>query len=141
MGNVRAAAFEAEKTYNAYVDGNILENTKVFSIPVFYGMPNENLSFDKYFATQSVSVKVSSASSSGVKLTWGALSGADGYTVYKYNSSQSKYTSLKSVTATTYTDTSVTKGATEKYYVTAYYKDSTGTHYSKQSNTVTPQRH
>ncbi len=136
MGNVRAAAFEAEKTYDAYVDGNILENAKVFSIPVFYGMPNENLSFDKYFATQSVSVKVSSASSSGVKLTWGALSGADGYTVYKYNSSQSKYTSLKSVTATTYTDTLVTKGATEKYYVTAYYKDSTGTHYSKQSNTV-----
>lgn len=136
MGNVRAAAFESENTYAAYVDGNILSASKTFSIPIFYGMPNEDMSLAEFFETQAVTLTLNGVSSAGVGLSWNEVSGATGYIVYKFDSAQNKYVTLKTLSGTTYTDTAVKKGETVKYKVRAYYKDSTGTYYSKESAVV-----
>lgn len=123
MGNIQAAASEAEKTYYAYTEGNILSSAKNFSIPVFKNMPNKPLSFQEYFEAETVTnLKVSSATSSSVTLKWNRVNNATGYRVYKYNTSLSKYEKLKDVTSTTYTDTTVKKGQTVKYVVRAGHK-------------------
>lgn len=136
MGNVRAAASESEKTYSAYVDGKILSAAKVFSIPIFYGMPNENMSISEFFETENITLTLNGASSAGVSLSWTEVANASGYVLYKYDSAQNKYVTLKTLTGTSYTDTAVSKGATVKYKVRAYYKNSSGTYYSKESAVV-----
>lgn len=55
-----------------------------------------------------------------VKLTWGSVSRATSYRVYRATSKNGTYTFLKSTTSTTYTDKSVTEGKNYFYKVKAY---------------------
>lgn len=64
-------------------------------------------------------VKASSNSDS-VTLTWAAVKGATKYDVYSYNTSNKKYTKLKTVTATKYTVSKLTAGKDYSYAVKAY---------------------
>lgn len=62
---------------------------------------------------------------STVKLTWKKVSGANSYTVYKYDSSKKSYSKVKSgITSTSYTVSSLKAGTAYKYAVAAYNKSS-----------------
>ncbi len=67
----------------------------------------------KYVATP----KLTSISNttSGIKITWGAVSGSTGYRVYRRGAGQTTWTYLGTVTGTSYTDTAV-KNAKGQYY-------------------------
>ncbi|MDO4460270.1 MAG: leucine-rich repeat protein, partial [Clostridia bacterium] len=84
---------------------------------------------------QTPSIKSYSNTSTGIKLTWGAQTGATGYAVYRDG------VKIKTTTSTSYTDTAsaVAKAAnrkTFKYTVKSYYKTSSGTYYYSGSSAV-----
>ena len=63
-------------------------------------------------------------STSSIKLTWTAVTDADGYRVYLYNERSGKWeTVIKSTKATTYTFKSLDPGTAYKYSVKPYTKD------------------
>ncbi len=57
--------------------------------------------------------------STGVKITWGTVTGAVKYTVYRKTSGGS-YTKVKTTTSTSWTDTTATEGTTYYYKIKAY---------------------
>lgn len=126
MANVRAAAFESQKTYNAYVSANILENKKVFSIPVFKNMPGADYTKEDYFKESKPTVTVPEYTDSSVTLSWTSLDNTKYYQVYKYNEKTEKYEKVKTTSSLTYTDTSLSKGDFPKYKVRAYYVNDDG---------------
>ncbi len=64
-------------------------------------------------------LKSASAGTNGITVTWGAVSGATQYRVYRKTGSGG-WTGLKDVTGTSYTDAAVTGGTTYTYTVKAY---------------------
>ncbi|WP_322904355.1 PBP1A family penicillin-binding protein [Paenibacillus campi] len=69
-----------------------------------------------------------------VNLSWKAVNGATGYTVYRKESSANEFTAISNgAPGTSATDTAVTPGATYQYYVTAVTADGAQ---SDASNTV-----
>ena len=81
------------------------------------------------------SPKLVSATSSktGIKFKWGAISGADGYYVYRKQGKGSwvKIATAKGKATTTYTDTSAKKGKTYYYTVKAYSGNYSGCYNTK----------
>ena len=135
MANVRAAVFESESTYNAYVDCGILSQKKVFLIPVFRNMPYGDLLESERFTGSAPVVSCNLTTSDSVTLTWTTLEDATGYQVFKYDSSQSEYQYIKATTSNSYTDASLKQGKTEIYRVRAYKKDASGNNiYSSYSS-------
>ena len=126
MANVRAAASEAKKTYNAYVEMGLLENKKVFSIPVFKNMPGEDATKEEAFKKAKTTVTASAYTDSSVTLEWTSIENAEYYQIYKYNAETEKYERLKTTSSTSYTDSSLSKGALPQYKVRAYYTNSKG---------------
>ena len=135
MANVRAAAAEAKKTYNAYASMGLLEAKKVFSIPVFKNMPGADMTREDYFKESKPTVTAPSYTQTSITLEWTSLDNAESYQVYKYNESTGKYEKVKTTTSLTYTDSSLKKGDLPKYKVRAYYKNNDGaTVYSSYSS-------
>ncbi len=66
------------------------------------------------------SVKAARASASSVKVTWGAVTGAGGYEVYRATSSSGVYAMLITTAALNYTNTGLVTGRTYYYKVRAY---------------------
>ncbi len=60
------------------------------------------------------------ASSTSIKLTWKAVSGASGYCVYRATSSTGTFTYVKSTTSLSFTNTGLTKNKTYYYKIRAY---------------------
>lgn len=125
MANVRAAAFESESTYEAYLECGILGQKKVFQIPVFKNMPYGDLFESERFTGYSPVVSCNLSSTNSITLTWTPVEGALGYQVFKYDAAQGKYV-LNYTTSTTYTDSTLTPGKIENYLVRAYKKDASG---------------
>ena len=69
---------------------------------------------------QPANVKAASASTTSIKITWSAVSGATGYQVFRSTSSTGTFTSLGTVTTTSKTSTGLTAGKTYYYKVRAY---------------------
>lgn len=66
-------------------------------------------------------VKFSATSTTAVKLTWNAVSGAAVYRIYRYNTSTKKYDTIALVRgATVYSNTGLKAGSQYKYIVRAY---------------------
>ncbi len=144
MANIRAAAFESQKTYKAYVSANILETKKVFSIPVFKNMPGADMTKEDFFKASKPTVTVPEYTSTSVTLNWTSLDGAEKYQVYKYNENTAEYEKVKTTSNTEYTDTGLSKGDFPRYKVRAYFvNEDEETVYSAFSSvfyaTVTPQ--
>lgn len=134
MANVQAAAKEAYSSYKAYLSLGILQDKKIFVIPVFKNMPNQNLTREEAFKASSPSVSCSSYTSSSVTLSWQSVRDAEKYQVYKYNSSTAKYEKAATVSTLNYTDSSLSSGES-KYKVRAYYVNDDGvTVYSEYSS-------
>ncbi|MCD8382977.1 MAG: fibronectin type III domain-containing protein [Clostridiales bacterium] len=72
---------------------------------------------------------------SGVKITWNAVSGATSYRVYRKASGDSSWTRVGSTTSTSYTSTGVTSGKTYTFTVRAV-KGSTLSGYSTTGKTI-----
>ncbi len=144
MANVRAAAAESKKTYNAYLSANILDTKKVFSIPVFENMPGADMTKEDFFKESKPTVTVPEYTATSVTLNWTSIENAEKYQVYKYNESTSKYERVKTTSETAYTDSDLSKGDFPKYKVRAYFVNDDGeTIYSSYSTvfyaTVTPE--
>lgn len=76
------------------------------------------------------------ASYNSTKLSWTAVTGASGYSVYRATSSSGTYSLLATVTTNTYTKTALTTGATYYYRVNAYRLVGTTKVYGSQSGVV-----
>lgn len=61
-------------------------------------------------------------STNNIKLTWNKVKGATGYRVYSYNPETKKYTTLKTLTGTSYVVTNLKSGTDYIYSVRAYGK-------------------
>ncbi len=66
------------------------------------------------------SIRTASGGYNNVKITWGAISGASGYEIYRASSKTGKYTKVKTTTAKTFTNTGLTTGSTYYYKIRAY---------------------
>ena len=64
---------------------------------------------------------------SSITLSWGKVTGASGYRIYKYNTSTKKYEALKDVSGTSYKIKGLTADTTYKFKVRAYKNDADGT--------------
>ena len=64
--------------------------------------------------------KSSAVSDSAVKLTWNKVSGADGYIVYRYNTSAKKYERIAKAEKLEFTDENLVPGTSYKYAIRAY---------------------
>lgn len=87
-------------------------------------------------------VSAVSAGTNSATLTWEALSGAAGYTIYRATSGSSDYKEIKTVegNVTSYTDTSLSAGSSYSYKIAAYCIVDGAKIYGKESGvlTVTP---
>lgn len=83
------------------------------------------------------SIKASSLTVSSAKISWSKVTGATGYKLYKYDSSQKKYVCISTTTALSYTDKTAKIGQTLKYKVRAYTKKSDKNYYGPYSSVLT----
>ncbi|MBR3948780.1 MAG: fibronectin type III domain-containing protein, partial [Clostridia bacterium] len=81
------------------------------------------------------SFKEGVSSLSSLTFTWGKVSGATGYKVYRYNFDTKKWETLKNASAASYTDTNLKAATQYSYRVKAYKKVSGGYTYSPVSST------
>ena len=98
---------------------------------------------DDYTSTLNVSkvtgLKASSTNNS-VKLTWNKASGANGYAIYKYNSSTKKYTRvIKVANSTSYTIKNLSSLTTYKFIVRGYKNYNGSEVLGPQSNAISVQ--
>ena len=76
---------------------------------------------------------VASAGPSSIKMTWGAISGASGYEVYRATTATGTYTKVGTTTGTSYTNTGLIAGKYYYYKVRAYATAGTVTTYGSLS--------
>ena len=55
-----------------------------------------------------------------LRISWSAVSGADGYEVYRYNSSTAKWDKIRTTSALKFVDSKLSGGTVYKYKVRAY---------------------
>lgn len=82
-------------------------------------------------------LKVSSCTSSSIKLKWNKATDADGYEIYRLNTKTNKYEKIKTTSKTTYTDENLKYATQYKYKVKAYMKADGKKHYGKYSSVLT----
>ena len=105
------------------INGNFRSNVKTGNTTKFLAQPK---------------VTVAKASN-GIKASWGKVTGATGYIVYRRTYSGGKWsgwTSIKTTTALSFTDTTAKKGVTYQYTVRAY----SGSYKSSFTNSVSIKR-
>lgn len=64
--------------------------------------------------------KVLSTNTNAIKLTWNKISGADGYVVYRYNTSTQKYGRIAKIGDLSFTDKNLKSGTSYKYAIRAF---------------------
>lgn len=91
-----------------------------------------------YAPAQVKNVKASAKSASKIKLSWGKVTNAKGYRIYKYNESTKKFEKVTTVGSgtTSYTVSGLSKGKSYKFKVRAYRKVSGVTYWGKPSAAV-----
>ena len=91
-----------------------------------------------YAPAQVKNVKASAKSASQVSLSWGKVTNAKGYRIYKYNDSTKKFEKVTTVGSgtTSYTVSGLSKGKSYKFKVRAYRKVSGVTYWGKPSAAV-----
>jgi fibronectin type 3 domain-containing protein/GH25 family lysozyme M1 (1,4-beta-N-acetylmuramidase) len=78
-----------------------------------------------------------SSTVNSVSLSWSGVEGADGYRVYRYDESQSKYVYAGETDDTGFTDTGLASGTTYKYKVRCYWTIGGSNYYGTYSSVVT----
>lgn len=118
-GGYRVYMYNAStKKYEKYKDVTGTTCTiKGLEASTTYKFKVESLKFSTQSSSKTLSRKTSSTGTS-VKLSWSAVKGADGYRVYKYNSSTQKYEKYKDVLTTSCSVTKLKASTTYKFKVT-----------------------
>ncbi len=110
-------------TSTTFLDKTAAANTLyTYSVSASYGTDNsaiatkttQGMSFGTITSLKAANI------TNGIRLTWNSLSGAKGYKVYRKTVSDSQYTLIATVTATTYDDTKIPNGVKCNYKVEAY---------------------
>lgn len=83
------------------------------------------------------SIKQLSTTTTGYTLSWNKVPNATGYRVYRYDSKQKKYISLKAVSGNSIKITGKKPGQSDIYKVRAYTKTASGNVYSSYSSSFT----
>ncbi len=81
-------------------------------------------------------VKAVSSSYNSIKISWGSVSGATGYRVYRAESKSGSYKLIKTTTAKSYKDTGLTTGTTYYYKVRAYVTSGSSKTYGVYSKVI-----
>lgn len=100
-----------------------------------YGKPSGAVSAKPVPATPG-KVKAASASYNSIKISWGKVSGAAGYVVYRFNTASKAYERLKVAKSTGISDTGLTAGREYSYKTVAYRKAGDKNIYGKLSQPV-----
>ena len=104
------------------------DTTYYYKVRAYYEV-NNTKSFTDYSSvvsatttkiTAPANVKATSASASSVKITWSAVSGAEGYEVFRSTSASGSFVCLGWVSGTSKTSTGLTAGTTYYYKVRAF---------------------
>ncbi len=98
-----------------------------------------NVDMDYRYMDSAYKLTVSSKTSTGLTLTWKQIALADGYYIYRKNSSgksEELIATLEGAETTTYKDKSLSTGTEYTYRVVAYSNDASGTEFA-YSSTVT----
>jgi GH25 family lysozyme M1 (1,4-beta-N-acetylmuramidase) len=82
------------------------------------------------------SIKAVLSSNNAITVSWGAVSGAGGYSIYRAASSKGTYTFLKTTTAKSYQNTGLAAGKSYYYKVRAYRTVGSSKIYSNYSSVV-----
>lgn len=85
--------------------------------------PDKTITYEK--PSQVTGVSALSAGTSMIKVSWKEVAGADGYLIYRYDSSRKSWKLIRNVsgTATSYTDGKLAAGAVYQYRICAYAAD------------------
>ena len=130
-------------TTNSYTNTGLNFNTTYYyRVKAKYKALPEDIFFGYSYKKSAKTVlpvptlKVSSTKKGVVSLSWGKITGATGYTVYRSTSLNGKYTALKNVTTSSYNNTGLASGKKYFYKIKAYRTVSGKKIYSSFSNTV-----
>lgn len=134
----------AEVTSGNYAEVENLKGAHLYTIKVrAYVKKNGEVTYGSFSSAvkavtapdEPKNVSLTSTSETKAKLKWSAVSGAEGYRVYKYNATSKKWEKLKTLTATSYT-VAVSKNGGDKFRVKAYVKLDGKAYFSEASDTV-----
>lgn len=124
----------------AYAAGNavekiepIFENSKDGNVQGYFTLYGDNVKPYKFINNVEVvdkpvtpaNFKAARSAYNGVKLTWSKVEGADGYKVYRYNSSKKAYVLYKTISSgntVSYSNTGLTTGTKYAYKISSYKK-------------------
>lgn len=114
------------KTTNAdtftYIDKNSATVKTIYYTVRAYGSNGSSSFASKTINyVKTPSMKTITNTGSAIKVTWTAVKGVSGYTVYRKAGSATSWTNMGKVKGTSYTDTKVKAGTTYTYTVRAYY--------------------
>jgi tungstate transport system substrate-binding protein len=84
-----------------------------------YGTPSAAVSAQPV-PSAPVNLKAVLLTPTSTKLTWSSVSGANGYVVYRFNSTSKAFDNIKTVTSASFTNTGLTSGKTYFYVIKAY---------------------
>lgn len=104
----------AGNTYSLYVSAGVGNGTGGY----IWG-PGSNVITVTTLGAKTGKLKASSSTTSTIKLTWGKVTGAKQYKIYKYNTSSKKYTLAGTASSNTYTVKKLSAGKSYKFKVSA----------------------
>ncbi len=135
---------KAETTSKNYAEVENLKGAHVYSFRVrAYTKNGSEVLYGSYSTVlkaktdpdEPKNVSIGATSNGKAKITWSAVDGAEGYRVYKYNSSLKKWEKVKTLAGTSYTAAVSSKGG-DKFRVRAYVKYDGKAYFSDASDTV-----
>lgn len=135
---------KAETTSANYAEVENLKSAHVYTVKVrAYVKKNGQVTYGSFSSglktttdpDEPKNVSITSTSATKAKLKWSAVTGAEGYRVYKYNASLKKWEKVKALTATSYNVT-ISKNGGDKFRVKAYVKLDGKAYFSEASDTV-----
>ncbi|MGN0601499.1 MAG: leucine-rich repeat protein, partial [Oscillospiraceae bacterium] len=113
---------------NTYTISKLNSGTSYkFAVKAYKTVNGKNISSVSYPTVTAVTnpanvsgFKVSATNASAIKLTWNKTSGANGYIVYRYNTSTKKYSRIAKVSNLSFIDKNLKSGTSYKYAIRAY---------------------
>lgn len=138
MTNLLAADNEGKSVRKGYEEIGIINNSFVFRIPIYKNMPSTACAMPTNIQGKSVSLKASVKDYGKVSLSWGELSGAQGYQIFRSESKSGKYTEVANITSVGTTSWSQDVEANKTYYykIRGYKTLNGATYYSNESAVV-----
>lgn len=107
--------------------GLVTGKTYYYKVKAYKDVNNEKIYSNETVADGALPIpstptnfKAYKVSSSSIKVSWNAVSGASGYRIYRATSKTGTYTRIKTTSTTSYTNTGLTRGKTYYYKVRAF---------------------